>query len=238
MKVSVHWLNENALSFRFNAPASTELSHMIAVFHQQLMAKYTQYIDVAIPGYCDIYIVLKWQCIEQSVASHSSLDSLIADMVAVLESPQVDLHSAPEVLSIPVWYDPFVGPDLQAVADFAESSVAEVIARHSATTYTVCALGFAPGFAYMGFVDDAIAMPRRSTPRPRVAKGSVAIAGRQTGVYPNDSPGGWQVIGRTPLNCFDLSRPIVDASLFSVGQQIRFESINREQYRAMGGELL
>ena len=108
---------------------------------------------------------------------------------------------------IPVRYGGTDGPDLADVAAFAKISEAEVIARHSGRTYRVFMMGFLPGFPYLGTVDPTIAAPRRATPRVRVPAGSVGIAGSQTGIYPTESPGGWQLIGRTPLRLFDLSRP-------------------------------
>jgi KipI family sensor histidine kinase inhibitor len=112
------------------------------------------------------------------------------------------------------------GPDLQAVASHHHISAREVVRIHADRDYTVFMMGFTPGFAYMGRLDDAIATPRLETPRTRVAAGSVGIAGAQTGVYPIDSPGGWRLIGRTSLRLFD---PAADSPfLFSPGDTARF----------------
>lgn len=124
------------------------------------------------------------------------------------------------VVEIPVCYGGAFGPDLAEVAAFAGCSEDDVIARHAAGRYRVYMLGFLPGFAYLGGVDDAIAMPRRSTPRTAVAAGSVGIAGRQTGVYPCESPGGWRLIGRTPVAMFDLRRR--EPALLAPGDLVRF----------------
>jgi KipI family sensor histidine kinase inhibitor len=121
---------------------------------------------------------------------------------------------------IPVQYGGEMGPDLRDVAAFAGISPDEVVARHTAARYRVFMLGFLPGFAYMGTVDESIAMPRHVTPRLKVPAGSVGIAGRQTGVYPRDSPGGWQVIGRTPVALFNSQR--VPAALVAPGDTVRF----------------
>jgi KipI family sensor histidine kinase inhibitor len=118
---------------------------------------------------------------------------------------------------IPVRYD---GPDLDEVAQRTGLSPLEVIARHSATEYHVLALGFAPGFAYLGTLDPALHLPRRQTPRPRVPAGSVAIAAAQTAVYPSASPGGWHLIGSTDVVLFD---PTCDpAALLRNGDRVRF----------------
>jgi KipI family sensor histidine kinase inhibitor len=121
---------------------------------------------------------------------------------------------------IPVRYGGADGPDLADVAAFAKVSEAEVIARHTARVYRVFMMGFLPGFPYMGTVDPTIAAPRRATPRLRVPPGSVGIAGSQTGIYPSESPGGWQLIGRTRFRLFDLSR--ANPFLLEPGDDVEF----------------
>jgi KipI family sensor histidine kinase inhibitor len=118
---------------------------------------------------------------------------------------------------IPVRYD---GPDLADVAARTGLSIADVIARHTAVEYHVLALGFAPGFAYLGELDPALRLPRHDTPRPRVPAGSVAIAGAQTAVYPSTTPGGWHLIGSTATRLFDAAR--APAALLSAGDRVRF----------------
>ncbi len=124
------------------------------------------------------------------------------------------------VIEIPVRYGGPHGPDLEAVASFAGCSPGEVIARHCEPTYRVYMLGFVPGFAYMGRVDASIAAPRHRVPRERVPAGAVGIAGLQTGVYPVDSPGGWQLIGHTVSIMFDPARD--RPSLLVAGDLVRF----------------
>lgn len=136
---------------------------------------------------------------------------------------------------LPVYYAPEAGADLEALAARAGLSVQQVIDLHSATSYRVYAIGFAPGFAYLGPVDERIAAPRLATPRPRVPRGAVAIADRQTAVYPAVSPGGWNLIGRCPTRMFDPhAEPIMPVG---VGDEVRFEPIDRERFLALGGEL-
>jgi biotin-dependent carboxylase-like uncharacterized protein len=134
------------------------------------------------------------------------------------EQPQQVVQNA--TVESPVTYGGDGGPDLAAVAEWAGLSTDEVIERHTGTDYRVFMLGFLPGFAYLGSVDEAIAAPRRSTPRLRVPAGSVGIAGRQTGIYPRESPGGWQLIGRSAVTVFDVTRD--QPSLFAPGDIVRF----------------
>jgi KipI family sensor histidine kinase inhibitor len=153
-----------------------------------------------------------------------SFDPLATDVAtlaaALLQNCDDSADEDGPVHEVPVAYGGTDGPDLEAVASFGRCSPKEVIERHSSRTYRVFMLGFLPGFAYMGSVDDAIAAPRRATPRLRVPAGSVAIAGPQTGIYPLDSPGGWQIIGRTTVRPFTPHR--VPSSLFAPGDRVRF----------------
>jgi inhibitor of KinA len=131
-------------------------------------------------------------------------------------------------IRIPVCYGGELGPDLPAVAAAARMSTDAVVELHAGTTYRVFMIGFVPGFAYMGVVDERIAVPRHSTPRVRVPIGSVGIAGLQTGIYPAETPGGWQLIGRTPLKPFDPSR--AEPFLLRAGDAVRFQAIDRAEY--------
>jgi len=114
------------------------------------------------------------------------------------------------------------------VARFAGCTTEEVVARHAAVTYRVYLVGFVPGFAYMAEVDHRIAAPRRATPRTAVPAGAVAIAGGQTGIYPDVTPGGWNIIGRTPLRPFDAAR--TEPSLLKPGDQVRFRPVSEADF--------
>lgn len=152
-------------------------------------------------------------------------DPLRADAGAIADAMRRACDVAPVLddrppIDVEVVYGGDSGPDLADVAAFAGCAQADVIDRHASRTYRVFMLGFLPGFAYMGTVDDSIAAPRRATPRARVPAGSVGIAGRQTGIYPLDSPGGWQIIGRTAMKTFDPDR--TPPALFAPGDHVRF----------------
>ena len=135
---------------------------------------------------------------------------------------------------LPAYYHPEVGEDLESLAENAGLSTEDVIAIHSGMQYRVYAIGFAPGFAYLGEVDERIAAPRLATPRQKVPRGAVAIADRQTAVYPAESPGGWNLIGRCPVRMFD---PDASPTMpVSVGDIVRFEPVSRAEYLAAGGE--
>lgn len=135
---------------------------------------------------------------------------------------------------LPVWYDPSVGPDLQRLAGRSGLPLAELIARHAGRDYQVFALGFAPGFGFLGLVEEALAAPRLDTPRKRVAAGSVGIAERQTAVYPQASPGGWNLLGRCPVRLFDVA--IEGYSLLQPGDRVRFVPVERAEFLRLGGD--
>ena len=138
------------------------------------------------------------------------------------------LTEPPAPIRIPVCYGGDLGPDLSGVASFAKMSEEDVAAVHSSACYRVFMLGFVPGFAYMGRVDARIAAPRHPTPRVRVPQGSVGIAGAQTGIYPAETPGGWQLVGRTPVKPFDASRR--EPFLFKAGDAVQFVPIDHVEY--------
>jgi inhibitor of KinA len=137
-------------------------------------------------------------------------------------------------VSIPVCYDPEFGYDIRLIAAAKQMKVDELISLHCSKPYRVYMIGFLPGFAYMGKVDPRLALPRKAQPR-EVEAGSVGLAGWQTGIYPLQSPGGWQIIGRTPLKLFDASTESL--ALLSAGDTVRFYSISREEYEAINSKL-
>ena len=136
-----------------------------------------------------------------------------------------------KTITLPVLYHPSVAPDLEWLAEHQNLSVDDVIERHSGNPYFAYATGFAPGFCYLGTVDERLSTPRLSTPRVNVAAGSVAIADQQTAVYPCASPGGWRLIGACPTTLFDLeSKP---AALLSVGDSVKFEPITLNDFQTL-----
>lgn len=173
----------------------------------------------AIPGLTDLSpayasILIRFDPLR---TDHEALAARLRDLMAGLDETPLP---EPRRVDIPVRYGGADGPDLEEVARYAGITPGEVVALHAGTIYDVHFLGFAPGFAYMGVVPEAIACPRRDHPRRAVPAGSVGIAGSQTGVYPCRTPGGWRLIGRTPLLMFDPER--APMSLLMAGDRVRF----------------
>jgi len=138
-------------------------------------------------------------------------------------------------IEIPVYYDLSVGPDLARFSEEKGLTIEQVISLHSQHTYHVCAMGFAPGFAFLAEVPDELVMPRHATPRLSVPAGSVAIAANQTAVYPESSPGGWNVIGNCPIPLYNPTGDVI--SPFSIGDTVSFCPIERDEYEELGGQL-
>ena len=156
-----------------------------------------------------------------------SLDEIKAVIIDIWSDPDQFHLPDPRTVKIPVVYGGEHGPDLKLVAQYHNLTPQEVIGFHTRPTYHVYMIGFTPGYPYLGEVLDAIATPRRETPRTLVPKGSVGIAQKQTGIYPVDSPGGWQIIGWTPVKLFNpLGKP---PSHLVMGDRVQFQAIEAQE---------
>lgn len=188
----------------------------------------------AIPGIVELVPSYTAVCIHYDPAV-LSYDSLLEKLNKLAVMVQETGDAAGTVVHIPVCYGGEFGPDLAFVAEHSGLTQDEVIQRHSAGEYLVFMLGFLPGFAYMGGMDDTIACPRLTSPRAKIPAGSVGIAGSQTGIYPLASPGGWQLIGRTPVKMFSIEGENTRFAL-SAGDRVRFVPITEEEYRELEGQ--
>lgn len=173
-----------------------------------------------VPGYASVLVPFDPSTVDADVVA-----ARLAELVAEVQAPEampanVAGTDRRSVTEIPVRYGGLDGPDLRAVAERTDLTPAQVIEAHASTVYDVYLLGFVPGFAYLGTLPPEIVLPRRDEPRARVPAGSVAIAGRQTAVYPSETPGGWHLLGRTDASMWDAHR-VPPASL-AAGQRVRF----------------
>jgi inhibitor of KinA len=172
------------------------------------------------PAYASLLIVF-----DALQLRHKELESIVLEYWAA--SQEVHLPE-PRLVEIPVCYGGEFGPDLEDVARVHNMTVAEIVDLHVSTTYLVYFLGFAPGFAYLGELPELLATPRLATPRRKVPAGSVGIAGKQTGIYPFATPGGWRLLGRTPVSTFRQDR--TPMNLLSIGDHVRFSPISAERF--------
>jgi len=180
-------------------------------------------VEAVIPGYRSMCILY-----DPCRTGPDALERHVLD----LEKAQDRREAAPaRTVRIPVCYGGEFGPDIGFVAAVRGLSREEVILFHTARSYPIYAIGFAPGFCYLGGLDERLHTPRLETPRTRVPAGSIGIAGDQTGAYALETPGGWRIIGRTPLRLFAPERP--DPFLYRAGDRIRFFPISREEFDAI-----
>jgi inhibitor of KinA len=175
------------------------------------------------PAYCSVLI--KFDALR---LQHEDLQEILQQYLARLEGITLP---EPRQVEIPVCYGGEHGPDLLDVSALHKMTPEQVIELHCSPTYAVYFLGFVPGFAYLGELPEALVTPRLATPRRRVPAGSVGIAGNQTGVYPFATPGGWRLLGRTPVQMFRPDRN--ELSLLSIGDRVRFTAISPEKFKAL-----
>ena len=231
--ISINDASENSIIVYFGSETSDSISNQINAFCIHMKTNYQTYIIDLISSYASVLLIFDVPNI-----SHSEIKRIVRASLAKLEksSKKSGVSEEKQVITLPVLYGGENGPDLSTIAKNAGISEREVISIHESKPYLVYAIGFAPGFAYLGEVDPKIATPRLETPRLTVPKGAVAIADRQTAVYPAESPGGWNIIGICPIPMFNSlsppSRPV------SVGDTVKFESIDENQFDKIQEKLL
>jgi len=209
----------------FDEISEANMPWMLAA-SESLRAAFAGHLIDLVPSYTTLMVHY-----DLTALSPAQARELIAEALIDL-SPNACTRGKCHVL--PVWYDLSVGPELSLLSQRSGLAVDEVIRRHCEREYQVFALGFAPGFAFMGLVEEALAAPRLNTPRKKVAAGSVGIAERQTAAYPVVSPGGWNLIGRTPAKLFDRERD--GYSLMQPGDTVRFEAVSHAEFINLGGD--
>lgn len=220
---------ENSLIIYFSAQASVSTAAQIQAVQADLKQKLAGVLIDLVPSFNSLLVI--YQALQ---TDHFKVKQHIQTSLQNAQQTQHTLSSGKQVV-LPVYYDISVGPDLARIAEHAELSIDEVIKLHCQPSYLVYTIGFAPGFAYLGEVDQQIAMPRLATPRKAVPKGAVAIADRQTAVYPATSPGGWNLIGSCPITLFDLTQnPTMP---FAMGDTVKFEPISKAEFVSLGGQL-
>ncbi len=221
-------LGDSALLLRWPGSASTATSEAVGALTQRLSAERPLWLIDVVPAYCSIAVLVD---LELGADPLADAETWVANLLERPTAGRAPLQA--RTVELPVCYDPEFGLDLSAITESTGLSIAEVIARHSAPDYRVAMLGFAPGFPYLLGLDPRLSMPRLATPRRLVAAGSVGIGGSQTGVYPGAGPGGWRLLGRTPLSLFDPQR--IPPTLLLSGDRLRFVPVSRGAFDALGG---
>lgn len=209
-----------------SAPSEALLNRIFAM-QRQIEADTPAWLVDVVPAYVSIHVefdaaqVNRFQ-VQQWLASRWQLS-------------MTDAVLQPNVHTLPVYYSAEYCPDLDIVAAMKGMAIDDVITLHSAFVYRVYALGFAPGFAYLGELDEGLRVPRLAAPRARIPAGAVAIAERQTAIYPAASPAGWHVLGLCPLDLNPQGEQLT--TRFAVGDEVRFEAVDQETFLALGGVL-
>ena len=215
--------SDRSILIQFGDEISEDLHHQVFLFTQGLLASSHQAISNISPGYSSVLVRLHHQ-----VTMAEGMDTIA---VALKDGHPGD--TIPQrTIEIPVCYEDEFGPDLGRVLKHTGYDKEELIERHTSGRYLVYFLGFSAGFPYIGGMDKSLATPRLKTPRKAVPAGSVGIAGQQTGIYPLSTPGGWNLIGRTPLPLFNRSDPKDTA--IRMGDRIRFRTVGRAEFESLG----
>ena len=220
-KVKFLFSGDSALVIQFGNEISVEVNKKIRKMMDDIKKENIDGIVELVPTYCSLLINYDVLKIDYNTLT-KKLKKFLSNNEATVEDEEVTL------IEIPTLYNDECGPDLEYVAEYNKLSKEEVIKIHTGTDYLVYMLGFMPGFTYLGGMSEKIATPRLESPRLQIYPGSVGIAGKQTGMYPSMSPGGWRIIGRTPLKLYN---PDSDIPVYiSSGDYIRYVSVDEEKY--------
>ena len=224
MSVSLFPVGDSGVLAVFRQEISEEVSAQVFALDAAVRAAGLPGLGETVPAFASLLI--RYDPLQ------TDYDRVAQAVSSLAEDPAPASAGAGRLVTIPVCYGGAFGPDLALVARHAGLAPQEVVRRHTAPEYRIYMVGFLPGFPYLGGLDPALFTPRLQNPRTSIPAGSVGIGGEQTGVYPVASPGGWQLIGRTPLRLFDPDRP----PLYAAGDRIRFVSITPEQFARLAAK--
>lgn len=213
-------LGETGITVEFGNEISPDINHRVSLLNSLIKKSKIDGIIESVPTYRSLTVYYNPLKI--------SYDDILAILKGLGTKESTALESENLVVEIPVWYSCESGPDLSFVAQHSGKTIDEVIKIHSEPLYLIYMLGFTPGFPYLGGMDEAIAAPRLESPRIKIEAGSVGIAGKQTGIYSLNSPGGWRLIGKTPVRLYDVNKK--DPILLKSGEYLRFVPITKEEY--------
>jgi inhibitor of KinA len=229
MTLSIYPISEKAVTIAFGDSISEALMHRINNFDKLIHERPFEGLQTTVPAYCTLSVFFDPLQVLKSTMPGKTCREKVSHYLEQLNETETTIKSESQLITIPVNYGGEMGPDLEDVAALNKITADEVINVHTSVTYLVHMIGFVPGFAYLGGMPETIAAPRKATPRGAIPAGSVGIAGTQTGIYPLQTPGGWQLIGQTPVKMFDLARPV--PALLKAGDRVQFKSIGIEEFR-------
>lgn len=222
---------DHALTISFGDTICAEANQQVITLYKQLVAEKEQGILDIIPAYTTVTIVFDLAFLLKKYPGQPIMEKVEQLLHHAVQKLQYSITDVSREVNVPVCYDPSLAPDLIELTETHAISLDELIRLHTERAYRVYMIGFLPGFAYMGSVNERIITPRKNTPRKLVPAGSVGIAGEQTGIYPFDSPGGWQLIGQTPLKIFDATKK--DPCYFQPGDEVHFVPISLKEFQKL-----
>ncbi|MBL4940899.1 MAG: 5-oxoprolinase subunit PxpB [Colwellia sp.] len=233
--LNIQIAGENALIIYFSEHTSDDTAAKVQqaerLIRQTMQGDLSAGIIDLVPSYASLMVMF-----DLLNTDHHQVRNKLRALLNNLDYVQTLSHvDETGLVELPVYYAAESGPDLTVIANRSKLTVEQVIEIHQSQVYRVYAIGFAPGFAYLGEVDERIATPRLSTPRMKVPKGAVAIADKQTAVYPSVSPGGWNIIGLCPIDMFDAT--LTPTMSVKVGDKVKFKAISQTEFLALGGKL-
>ncbi|MEY8352756.1 5-oxoprolinase subunit PxpB [Lachnospiraceae bacterium 54-53] len=224
--VKLKAVGDRAVLAELGDAISEDVNRRVMELNRRVNALDMEGILETVPAFCSVLV-----CYDPLKTDYHGVSQVLSDLLKTLEE---GAESPGRLVEIPVCYGGSHGPDLPFVADHAGMGEEEVIRIHSGRDYRIYMLGFLPGFPYLGGMDERIFTPRLQTPRTKIPSGSVGIGGEQTGIYPMDSPGGWQLIGRTPYKLFNPEQE--GPPLYEAGDSIRFVPIGQREFEKISRE--
>lgn len=227
----IYSLNEKSITVQFELETSEKSLNHVLGFQKALREKLFEGFLEMVSTYTALTVYFDPVAVMRSELTGNSPSEKVSGYLKSIQPNESEIPNTERLMSIPVCYDGDFGLDLIELSTLLNLSIEEIIRLHLSPNYTVYMVGFTPGFPYMGIIEPALECLRKQKPRIQVAPGSVAIAGNQTGIYPFATPGGWQIIGRTPMKLFSLTTS--PPALLQQGDKIKFERISKKEFQQM-----
>lgn len=222
-------LGDHALTIEFGDCIEEETNKKLLALYAQLKKENFPFVHDIVPAYSALTLHYDLSSLREKIPEELTVFEFLAEKIEAITARQGHAETADGVLhEVPVCYAPAYGLDVDFISDQKNISADDLVRLHTERTYRVYMIGFLPGFPYLAEVDEKIAIGRKASPRTKLPAGSVGIAGKQTGIYPFESPGGWQIIGRTPVSLFHPGDARL--SLFRPGDTVKFYSISEDEF--------
>ena len=229
-ETEIYALSESSVTVVFGDEISSLMAEKVSALNSAIHNAPFQGLITTVPAYATLTVYYAPEEVFYSGLTGESAYQKVSGYLSALPVSKLSKEKSTTLITIPVCYGGTHGPDLELVARHCMLTTDEVIKLHASAAYRVYMIGFIPGFAYMGGMDTRLSTPRKEHPRSKVNAGSVGIAGNQTGIYPLDIPGGWQIIGQTPIQLFNAGRP--EPSYLKAGDTVRFKPIAIDEFHS------